>query len=280
MIGLVTDSNSQLPPELAARYGVEVVPLTVTVDGVAHLEGVDLDADGFYARFAGGRTPVVSTSQPSPGQFVDVYQRLADCRGHRDPLDPHRLGDQRHARTAPGWPAQGSAVPVRPRSTPAPPASAWRAACGRRGRPRPWGGTSRRRHRSPSSWRPPSATSSPCGRSTSPGPAVGWRPASTQGRVTPSPCSRSSAVRSPVVGTAATTGRGSRRHGRRVTAAGTEAAGGRRGGRRRRRALVSALEDRLRGHEHVLELVRYRVGPSVGVHSGPGTAGAFFYPAG
>jgi len=62
-IGLVTDSNAQLPPELVERYGVEVVPLTVTIDGVDHLEGVDLDADGFYDRFA-THTPVVSTSQP------------------------------------------------------------------------------------------------------------------------------------------------------------------------------------------------------------------------
>lgn len=29
MIGIVTDSNAQIPPDLAARYGVEVVPLTI-----------------------------------------------------------------------------------------------------------------------------------------------------------------------------------------------------------------------------------------------------------
>ena len=72
MIGLVTDSNAQLPDELVARYGVEVVPLTVTVDGVDHLEGVDLDADAFYAAFdaAEGPAPQVATSQPSPGRFA------------------------------------------------------------------------------------------------------------------------------------------------------------------------------------------------------------------
>jgi len=26
-------------------------------------------------------------------------------------------------------------------------------------------------------------------------------------------------------------------------------------------------------------VVRYRIGPSVGAHTGPGTAGAFFWPA-
>jgi DegV family protein with EDD domain len=77
LVGLVTDSNSQITPELVARYGVEVVPLTVTVDGVDHDEGVDLDADGFYARFADGWRPDVSTSQPSPGRFATLYGRLA-----------------------------------------------------------------------------------------------------------------------------------------------------------------------------------------------------------
>ena len=65
VIGIVTDSNSQIPPELAELYGIEVVALTVTLDGVDYAEGVDLDADEFYARFENG-TPTVSTSQPSP----------------------------------------------------------------------------------------------------------------------------------------------------------------------------------------------------------------------
>jgi hypothetical protein len=30
----------------------------------------------------------------------------------------------------------------------------------------------------------------------------------------------------------------------------------------------------------VREVVRYRIGPSVGAHTGPGTAGAFFYTSG
>jgi len=43
-------------------------------------------------------------------------------------------------------------------------------------------------------------------------------------------------------------------------------------------AFWEALEDELRTDPQVTELVRYRVGPSVGVHTGPGTAGAFFHP--
>ena len=42
--------------------------------------------------------------------------------------------------------------------------------------------------------------------------------------------------------------------------------------------LWQALEARLTGAPSVAELVRYRIGPSVGAHTGPGTAGAVYYP--
>lgn len=75
--GIVTDSSSQITEELVDRYDVEVVPMTVTIDGVDHLEGENLDADGFYDTFAGGRTPQITTSQPSPGRFTEAYERVA-----------------------------------------------------------------------------------------------------------------------------------------------------------------------------------------------------------
>jgi DegV family protein with EDD domain len=79
VIALVTDSSSQLPAELAERYAVSVVPIPVTVDDTTYNEGVDLDADGFYAFFADGIVPEVSTSQPSPGRFVETYASLVEA---------------------------------------------------------------------------------------------------------------------------------------------------------------------------------------------------------
>jgi DegV family protein with EDD domain len=75
VIRIVVDSNSQIPPSLVDQFGITVVPLAVTVDGVPYLEGVDLDADDFYARFRSG-TPEVATAQPSPGQFGVAYDGL------------------------------------------------------------------------------------------------------------------------------------------------------------------------------------------------------------
>ena len=112
MIGLCTDSSSQLPADLIARFDAEVVPLTVIVDGVEFAEGEDLDADGFYARFDADHTPTVSTSQPSPGRFALAYRALAE-RGARQILSIHVgsavSGTLNSARIA----AETSPVPVR-----------------------------------------------------------------------------------------------------------------------------------------------------------------------
>ena len=51
--------------------------MTVTIDGVDHLEGEGLDADGFYDEFVDGHTPEITTSQPSPGRIAEAYERVA-----------------------------------------------------------------------------------------------------------------------------------------------------------------------------------------------------------
>ena len=78
MIALVTDSVSQIPPDLASRFGVTVVPVVVRVDGVEYCEGIDLTADQFWERISGGAMPDLGTSQPSPGEFAAVYGSLVD----------------------------------------------------------------------------------------------------------------------------------------------------------------------------------------------------------
>ena len=80
-IRIVTDSCSDLPPGVAQSNDVTVVPLYVNIGGETYRDGVEMDADRFYAlqeRLPG----LPTTSQPSVGDFVDVYQRLLD-EGHR-----------------------------------------------------------------------------------------------------------------------------------------------------------------------------------------------------
>jgi DegV family protein with EDD domain len=79
MIGIVVDSNSQMSADLANRFGISTVALAVTVDGVEYREGIDLHADAFYAAWDHGHQPTIETSQPSPGAFVEAYQALIDA---------------------------------------------------------------------------------------------------------------------------------------------------------------------------------------------------------
>ena len=78
MLRICVDSNSQLPSSLAARFGIAVVPLPVTINGVEFREGVDLDAAQFYEFWADGQAPDVETSQPSPGDFVVCYEQMIE----------------------------------------------------------------------------------------------------------------------------------------------------------------------------------------------------------
>ena len=75
-VKIVTDSTSDLPPALAEELGITVVPLNIHLGTEVYLDGVDLSADEFYRRLQSN--PVLpSTSQPSVGAFVDIYQKLS-----------------------------------------------------------------------------------------------------------------------------------------------------------------------------------------------------------
>lgn len=112
VIGLCTDSNAMLPPEFIERFGVEVVPLTVTVDDVDHLEGVDLGPDEFYAAYDGGRRPRVRAAAPSAGQFAAAYDDLI-ARGCTEILSIHVCSQASATVHSARLAARGLPVPVR-----------------------------------------------------------------------------------------------------------------------------------------------------------------------
>lgn len=274
--GLVTDSNSQLPSALAERYGVEVVPLTVTVDGVAYAEGVELTSDEFFARYRTG-TPEVSTAAPSPGAFVEAYHRVAD-RGADEILSIHVGSAVSGTLNAARLAAESAPVPVRLVDTGT--ASFGVACC---------------------VWEAAEALRS--GATTEEAAAVAEETAPTVGNVfvvgaldivraggrfaedgTVDPAG---AVRvlSLVDGKITTVGTvnhvdetveamaahvAASGEGLRAAVGIADAAA---------EPLSSGLIQRLSRDPAVKEVVLYRVGPSVGAHTGPGTAGCFFWPA-
>lgn len=276
MIGLCTDSNAQLPPTLAERYGVEVVALTVTIDGIDHLEGVDLDADTFYARMAATPPPEMSTGAPSPGRFAAAYQALSE-RGATEILSIHvgsRIsGTLNAARLA----AQSASVPVRLVDTGT---ASFAVACcvWEAGEAVARGASVEEAART---------AEDVAGRTDNVFVVKALDLARSGGRLSRAADAALDDAVIPVLRLVDGAYQAVARVGDVAEAADAMAATVVAGGRRLRvgisiadraaEPLWQALEDRLAGEAAVAELVRYRVGPSVGVHTGPGTAGAMWY---
>jgi len=75
---ILTDSGTDvyLSPQELADLNIHIVPLTVTLDGKSYHEGVDIEPGEFYRLLeASDNLPV--TSQPSAGEFAEVYRKLA-----------------------------------------------------------------------------------------------------------------------------------------------------------------------------------------------------------
>jgi fatty acid kinase fatty acid binding subunit len=87
---VVTDSTADLPDEWRKRYGIEVVPLKVIFGTETFRDRVDMTDDEFFRRLAASTKPP-TTSAPSPGEFADVYSRLAT---HYDACISIHIGSQ------------------------------------------------------------------------------------------------------------------------------------------------------------------------------------------
>jgi len=76
-VRIVTDSTSDLTPELAKKWGITIVPLTVFFGDESYLDNVDLDYIGFYKKLQEAKE-LPQTSQPSPARYQETYKRLID----------------------------------------------------------------------------------------------------------------------------------------------------------------------------------------------------------
>jgi DegV family protein with EDD domain len=76
-VAVVTDSTAYLPPGMAEKFGVSVVPLRVTIGTRTGTDGVDV-SPGQVTRALRDHVPV-TTSRPSPAEFAAVYRRALDA---------------------------------------------------------------------------------------------------------------------------------------------------------------------------------------------------------
>lgn len=71
------DSAGDLPPEWIEKYQIEVVPINIYLRDEVYLEDVNITKDEFY-RWVEETGEVPKTSQPTPQQYIEVYQKTAD----------------------------------------------------------------------------------------------------------------------------------------------------------------------------------------------------------
>ncbi|MDX6589010.1 MAG: fatty acid kinase fatty acid binding subunit [Solirubrobacterales bacterium] len=77
-IAVVCDTTAYLPPELIAERGIETISLYVSVDGDQQREAEIDDYAAFYERLRASSSGA-TTSQPSIGDFLEVYEPLLDA---------------------------------------------------------------------------------------------------------------------------------------------------------------------------------------------------------
>jgi len=75
-VKIVTDSTADLPPSLAEELGITVVPVYVKFGGEVYRDRVDISEDEFYQRLLSDPFHP-STEPPTPQDFADVYQKLS-----------------------------------------------------------------------------------------------------------------------------------------------------------------------------------------------------------
>jgi DegV family protein with EDD domain len=73
---IVTDSAADLAADEVESLGVTVAPLYLNFPE-GEVRSVDLSADEFYNRLEAMAPRIPTTSQPSPGLFLDIYEQLA-----------------------------------------------------------------------------------------------------------------------------------------------------------------------------------------------------------
>ena len=75
-VKIVTDSTSDLTPEIASPLGITVVPLYVHFGTESYRDGVDLTTEDFYQRLTHTKS-LPTTAVPSPTTFAQVYDDLS-----------------------------------------------------------------------------------------------------------------------------------------------------------------------------------------------------------
>jgi DegV family protein with EDD domain len=77
MVRVVTDSTADIPPEIAEKMGITVVPSYIAFGSETYQDGVDLTKQQFYDKLIASRV-IPTTAAPPIGAYEEVFGRLAE----------------------------------------------------------------------------------------------------------------------------------------------------------------------------------------------------------
>ena len=72
-VAIITDSVSDMPPDVAASYGITVVPLIVTFGAESFRPNVDMTTAQFWERMTAPDAPFPTTAACSAGDFLAAF---------------------------------------------------------------------------------------------------------------------------------------------------------------------------------------------------------------
>ena len=75
-VAIVTDSSCDLPADVAAEFGIDIVPLTIRFGDDEFIDREELSAAEFWTRCVNSST-LPETAAPAPGQFELAFRRAA-----------------------------------------------------------------------------------------------------------------------------------------------------------------------------------------------------------
>ena len=75
-VAIVPDSNSGITQKRGEELGIYVLPMPFFIDGELYLEDITLSQEQFYEKL--GADSEISTSQPSPGDVMDLWDKLLE----------------------------------------------------------------------------------------------------------------------------------------------------------------------------------------------------------
>ncbi len=78
MLKIVMDSACEIPNEWQSEFDVAVIPINIQFGNQTYQQGIDMSNDEFY-HLADSTGIIPKTSQPTPQQFVEFYERIAQA---------------------------------------------------------------------------------------------------------------------------------------------------------------------------------------------------------